>query len=134
MKHSRVALFLALLFVCSQAYALKTIVIFNNNSNQENIGPMRLVSVKPYDRQTLDVAPKEIVFTFSQPLKPDKSSIKVYDGVGGQIETGPLEADGHTMSVTLPELSYGKYSIKWRARCLCDSDTQLSNTSRFTVR
>lgn len=118
----------------SNAYALKTLVIINNNTNQENTGPLRLISSTPYDRQVVSKSPESISFTFSQPIKPDKSSIKVLDAYGHPVETGELEANGKSMSVALPELSYGKYSVKWRVRCLCDADTLLNDTVRFTIR
>jgi methionine-rich copper-binding protein CopC len=115
------------------AYAIN-LVIINNNSNSNDVGPLRLVSVSPYNRQVVDEAPEQIKFTFSQPLTPDKSSIRVFDGLGHAVETGALESDGKSMWVAVSGLSHGKYVVKWRARCLCDDNAMLVDTSRFTVR
>ena len=124
---------LAVLLAATPAYAIN-LVIINNNNNSNDVGPLRLISVSPYNRQVVDEPPQEIKFTFSQPLKPDKSSIRVFDGLGNVVETGALESDGKSMWVNVSGLSHGKYVVKWRARCLCDDNTMLVDTSRFTVR
>ena len=117
----------------TQAYALKTLFIVTND-NQQNAGPLKLVSSIPYDRQMLDKSPPSVSLTFSQPIKPDKSFIRVYDSLGTQLDTGSLESQGMSLSVVLPELTTGKYSLKWKARCRCDDDTEISETFHFTVK
>ncbi len=136
---TRTLLFLAFCCVlpCASAHALKTMIILDesNNRNNTNVnGPLQLVSSNPYDRQILDVAPTKITFTFSQPIKPDKSSLKLYNATGSEIDVGNLESQGLNMSVSVADLTYGRYTIKWRARCLCDDDTQLSDSFHFTIK
>ena len=118
----------------ADAAALKTVIVWGNISNQEASGPLALVSSSPYDRESLNAAPKSVSFTFSHPIRPDKSTIKVYDPTGNPVETGALEAQEKTLSVSLPELSPGKYSIKWKARCRCDEDTEIGEYFHFTVK
>ncbi len=130
----KTALLILLSFFCvAEAYALKPLVIINPLAN-EPTGPLRLVSSVPYDRQVLDEPPQVVVFSFSQPIRPDKTIIRVYDAQGSQIETSEIEAQGLTLSVTVNGLTTGKYSIKWRTRCLCDEADELSDTFHFTVR
>ena len=132
---SRLFLSAAIVFCIdlSQAYALKTLVIVTND-NQQNAGQLKLVSSTPYDRQVLDKSPPDFSLTFSQPIKPDKSSIRIYDSLGTLLDTGGIKAQGMSLSVGLPELTAGKYSIKWKTRCRCDDDTEISDTFHFTVR
>lgn len=129
----RHTLLLALFLLPMQAYALKTLIIINNNSTEPS-GPLRLVSSVPYDRQTLDAPPGVVSFTFSQGVKPDKSMIRVFDAMGSQVEMGELQVQGTMLSAALPPLTSGKYVIKWRARCLCAEDNEIGDSFHFMVR
>jgi methionine-rich copper-binding protein CopC len=115
------------------AYALRDLVIVNQSITAPSL-PLALVAATPFEGQVLDVVPEKLVLEFSQPIRPDKSVVKVLDMYGMAVETGAVEANGKMLSVVLGKLAPGKYSVKWRVRCRCDDDTEISDNYRFTVR
>jgi methionine-rich copper-binding protein CopC len=112
----------------SQAF---TLAIINNNPVIDQ--SERLVSSTPYEKQVLTTPPEAVSLTFSQPVRPDRSSIRVLDMYGSQVDSGELDTGGLTLSVAVPNLGPGKYTVKWRARCRCDDDNELSDSFHFTV-
>lgn len=123
-----------LLCAASPAYALRDLIIINSNNNPLVDLSTRLVSSAPYDNEVLDKAPTAVTLNFSQAVRPDKSAIRVYDAYGMQVNDSVVTANGTAISVALPALASGRYSIKWRARCMCDDDTELSDNFHFTVK
>lgn len=72
-----------------------------------------------------------VTLLFTQPVVPDASSIIVHDAAGRVVLTGDLVASKGDMvlSVTLPELSPGKYKVTWRVLWRdCDSNTRADYT------
>ncbi|MDE3059798.1 MAG: copper resistance protein CopC [Pseudomonadota bacterium] len=125
--------FAALACLPCNAHALKTLVIIENAAPAAPA--QRLVSTRPYDNETLDKPPPAVVITFSQPIRPDKSQIRVYDSYGAPVSTGALSGGGTRMSVSLPKLPPGRYGVKWRESCLCEDETaDLSDEFHFTIR
>lgn len=119
---------------CAPLNADALTLIYQENHTGIDNGPFRLISSSPYDRQALDLPPQRISVSFSQPLYPARSSIRVFDSFGHQVEAGELEAEGMELSVPVPELNPGRYRVKWRARCQCGGDSELSDSFYFTVR
>lgn len=95
--------------------------------------PFQLVSATPFDRQSVS-APSQYSLRFSQPVKPDKSSIKIMDSFGGRVNDDELQSDGFTLVSALPVLTAGRYTVKWQTRCQCEADMVLSDTYHFTVK
>lgn len=120
--------------MCGSAYAgaIDTLVIIN--PVMPAYTELQLLSASPYENEKLDAPPLFITLTFSQPLRPDKSFIRVTDMYGRQLGESEVGPEGKDMSVALPELGPGRYSVKWRARCRCEQDTEISDTYRFTVK
>jgi len=112
------------------AYA-HTFVIINNNAAP---AAERFVSSMPAANQALDQSPSAVTLTFSQPIRPGKSGIKVYDLYGTQINDDAVSINGAVMSASLPPLPPGRYAVKWKARCLCDDGNDLSDEFHFTIR
>jgi len=94
--------------------------------------PFQLVSANPYDRQTVN-APRHYVLRFSQPVRPDRSSIKIMDSFGVRVNGEALESDGLSLTTALPVLPPGRYTVKWQTRCQCDAEVVLSETYHFSV-
>lgn len=115
-------------------HAVALTVVIQNNHNDASGGPLRLLSSKPYDRQVLNTVPEEVSLMFAQPIRPAKSYIRLYNSFGHQLDIGELESEGLTLSAGLPALSPGKYKVKWKARCACEQDTEISDHFYFTVR
>lgn len=99
------------------------------------VAPFQLVAAMPYDRQTVSPAPTAYVLKFSQPVKPDRSSIKISDAFGMRVNTDELQSDGISLVSALPaNLPAGRYVVKWQARCQCEADVGLGETFHFTVK
>lgn len=98
------------------------------------LAPFQLVSASPYDRQTVQPGPAHYVLRFSQPVRPDKSYIKVMDMYGMRVDDARLESDGMTLTAALPALSPGRYTVKWMAQCQCPDTVVLNETFHFTVK
>ena len=92
----------------------------------------QVVSATPYDRQTVP-APSQYVLRFSQPVRPDRSSIKIMDSYGVRVNDDALESDGYSLTSALPALVAGRYTVKWQTRCQCEGEMVLSETYHFTV-
>jgi methionine-rich copper-binding protein CopC len=74
-----------------------------------------LDTVTPADGSTVEVAPTEIVMTFTQNLDASKSSIVLVTAAGAQVASGGEVAasEPRQMTVALPGLEPGAYEIRW---------------------
>jgi methionine-rich copper-binding protein CopC len=108
-------------------------LIISNSTQTANDLPLQLVSAKPYERQVVPGTFGQVSLTFSQPVRPDKSYIRVTDLYGTRLNPEQLDSDGYSISTTLPELKPGKYTVKWQARCRCTEDTTIGDKFSFTV-
>jgi methionine-rich copper-binding protein CopC len=77
----------------------------------------------PADGSTVEVAPTEIVMTFTQDLDPSQSSIVVVAG-GTQIATGGEidAAEPRRMTLALPPLEPGAFEVRWTSRSAEDGE------------
>lgn len=62
----------------------------------------------------LAAAPAAIDLTFSEPVTPFGSGIRVFGPGGGQIATGPARADGSKLRVEVGTAGRGTYLVEWR--------------------
>ncbi|MEO6973006.1 MAG: copper resistance CopC family protein [Rhodoferax sp.] len=63
-------------------------------------------------------SPAQVTITFDGPLEPAFSSLKVANAAGGQVNTAKSHVDPKqldVMSVTLPMLATGRYTVQWTA-------------------
>ena len=70
----------------------------------------------PASEEELDEAPKRIVIQFTEPLEPQFSGIKVLDANGQQVDGTDSNVDltdRTVMSVSLPALENGTYTVSW---------------------
>ena len=95
--------------------------------------PFQLVNAAPFDREQV-ASPATYVLRFSQPIRPDKSSIRVFDMFGSRVNDDAITTDGMSMTTALPTLAPGKYTVKWQARCRCAGEQELGETFHFTVK
>ena len=70
----------------------------------------------PADGATLDRAPSQVSITFTERPDPRLSIIHVYNAGGQQLERSGLtvSADRYTLTVALPSLPNGVYTVSWR--------------------
>ncbi|HEX3630322.1 MAG TPA: copper resistance protein CopC [Candidatus Dormibacteraeota bacterium] len=74
-----------------------------------------LRSSAPADGATLDRPPSEVSLTFTEPPDPRLSIIHVYNSGGQRLERGvrPVTGDRDTLTVAVPGLSNGVYTVSW---------------------
>jgi len=129
----RIAIWAMLFFLSafSAAYAGPQIVFYNIVQAPPTL---ELVSSNPQDHQTFDKSPAMAQLTFSQPIDPNRSDLKVFDPYNNPISTGLEQPRDSALKVMLPaKLLAGTYRIEWKAACACKGAQPLSGTSYFTV-
>lgn len=90
----------------------------------------------PAKGEILKSAPTDISITFSEALRIEESYIKVFDSSKRQVssEKPEISKDQVTVSEKLPPLAAGKYTVKWKAVCLCNDHHATSGSYNFTVK
>jgi methionine-rich copper-binding protein CopC len=105
------------------------------------IGPVaamahaELDTATPADKSTVAGSPAEVVMTFTEPVDPAKSSIKLVDAGGTVIVQGSTvdAADAKTMRLPIPAvLAPGTYTVRWTTASALDGDLD-HGTTTFTV-
>ena len=82
-----------------------------------------LSSSDPADGATLDRPPSEVLLTFSEPVDPKVSSIRVLDTNGRNVARGDarvLAADAKRFRVRLSSIGEGVYVVSWRVLSRAD--------------
>jgi methionine-rich copper-binding protein CopC len=98
------------------------------------LGHAELDTVVPADGSSVGSPPSEIVMTFTEPLDPAKSSIKLVDTNGKVVAEGSTvdASDPKTMRLALPDLPIGTYTARWTSSSALDGDLDHGTTS-FTT-
>lgn len=93
-----------------------------------------LVASEPMGNAFLRVPPGEISLTFSEPIAPGSSTVRLLDATGATLRVSPpsFPSDGHTMRATLPALGPGIYNVLWSNVSRVDGHS-LSGAYPFTV-
>lgn len=121
---------IALLLPVFPAYALNITIVQPATPSVA----FQLVSSTPYDREEVS-APSQYILRFSQPIKPDRSYVRVYDMYGTQVNSDRLTSpDGLSLITELPALTPGRYTVKWQTRCRCQGEQTLGENFRFVVK
>jgi methionine-rich copper-binding protein CopC len=58
-------------------------------------------------------APKEISLVFNEKVEPAFSSAKLTDAGGKEIAASKAQVDGDKLTLAVPELAPGAYSVQW---------------------
>jgi methionine-rich copper-binding protein CopC len=113
------------------AYGFELTIVNQNAAAAQ----FQLVAAIPFDRQEVSPAPTAYILRFSQPVRPDRSSIKVLNSFGMRVNGEELQQpDGMSIATALPALAPGKYVVKWQARCQCPADLDLGETFHLVVK
>ena len=94
-----------------------------------------LDTATPADGTTVDGPPPEITLTFTEPLDPGKSSIKLADSGGSIVADGSTvdASDAKTMRLAInSSLAPGTYTVRWISASALDGDLD-HGTTTFTV-
>ena len=76
-----------------------------------------LIRSEPPANSTLDVSPDRITIWFSEPMEAAFSEIQVLNATGARVDNQDSAVDANDltiMSVNLPELPDGTYTVAWR--------------------
>jgi methionine-rich copper-binding protein CopC len=99
------------------------------------IGHAELDTVTPADKSTVQSPPTEIVMTFTEPVDPKKSSIKLVDAGGTVIDQGSIVDSANPKLMRLPiagDLGPAAYTVRWTTASALDGDLD-HGTTTFTV-
>ena len=93
-----------------------------------------LRTAQPAPDATLGAAPPEIAIEFTEGVEPRFSSIELTGPSGSSVATGPAQIapeDSKRLSVSLPKLPPGAYTVRWHATAIDTHKTE--GTFHFTV-
>ncbi|KAF1032583.1 MAG: Protein YobA [Burkholderia lata] len=78
----------------------------------------KLESAAPATGSTVDTAPDTVRLTFNEDLEPAFSSVKVSDANGNAVTQEKAKVDAanpRVMTVAMPKLGPGAYTVQWAA-------------------
>ncbi|KVT04352.1 copper resistance protein CopC [Burkholderia sp. MSMB1078WGS] len=78
----------------------------------------KLESAAPAAGSTVDAAPDTVRLTFNEDLEPAFSSVKVSDASGNAVTQDKAKVDAsnpRVMTVAMPKLAAGAYTVQWAA-------------------
>jgi copper resistance protein C len=87
----------------------------------------------PPSNSNLPSAPPEVTITFTEGVEPGFSTIEVQDSHGVRVDKSDLHPIGRTgrqLSVSLPKLPAGKYTVIWQVTSIDTHKTE----GRFNFR
>ena len=82
----------------------------------------------------LPVSPKAVTITFTEGVEPDFSTIEVQNAQGARVDRSDLHMigdEGRQLSVSLPSLPPGSYTVIWHATSVDTHKTE--GRFNFTV-
>lgn len=98
------------------------------------LGHAELATVTPADKSSITAPPSEIVMTFTEPLKPANSSVKLVNANDKVVVEGSTvdAGDPKTMRLAVPvDLGVGTYTVRWTSASALDGDLD-HGTTTFT--
>ena len=91
-----------------------------------------LLHAAPGAGAVLTAPPKSVVLEFSEELEPSFSVITLTDDKNRNVATAPSSSRGREMTLPLPALMPGEYTVTWRA--LSVDTHRTGGRFRFTVK
>ncbi len=94
-----------------------------------------LLRAEPAPDSGLESSPPQITIWFTEPLEPAFSEIQLFDEAGERVDNGDSrvhEDDATAMSVSLPSLPDGAYTVSWRNLSSVDGHP-LAGTYRLVI-
>jgi methionine-rich copper-binding protein CopC len=98
------------------------------------LGHAELATARPADKATVTGSPPEIVFTFTEPVVPSKSSLKLVDTGGHIVADGSTvdPTDAKTIHLVVAPQPPGAYTVRWTTASALDGDIA-HGTTTFTI-
>jgi copper transport protein len=95
--------------VTGAALAVLGVVVFAGTAAAH----AELISVDPGDGEVVDVAPTEVVLTFSEPVSLTGGSVRVLDDDAEEVSTATTQADETITAELADGLPNGTYTVVW---------------------
>jgi copper transport protein len=114
---------------------LLTILLFCAGTGVPVSAHAMLLRSNPPANAILDTSPAQVELFFSEPVAPSLSSLKILDSNGKQADQGDMRVDltdPTRMTVSLPALEVGVYTVSWTAVSAADGH-QTEGTFSFAV-
>ncbi len=95
----------------------------------------RLESAEPAANASVDAAPSILRLTFNEDLEPSFSTIKVADANGavvGNTKAKVDPSDKKVLTLVMPKLSAGTYSVQWAV--MTGDSHKTKGTYKFSVK
>lgn len=90
-----------------------------------------LLGTDPAEGAVLEASPREVTFTFDEPVSVTGQSVRLFDAAGEELEASAA-AEGTTIVADVPdELGEGSYVVVWRA--VSDDGHPISGSLTFSV-
>jgi methionine-rich copper-binding protein CopC len=114
--------------------ALSAAIVLLTLAPASALGHAELATASPADKSTVTGSPPEIVFTFTEPVVPAKSSLKLVDSSSAIVADGSTvdPADAKKMHLVVPTQPPGKYTVRWTTASALDGDIA-HGTTTFTI-
>jgi copper resistance protein C len=98
------------------------------------LGHAELDTASPGDKSTVTGSPPELVFTFTEPVDPAKSSLKLVNSSGAIVAQGSTvdPADAKKMHLVVPPQPPGAYTVRWTTASALDGDLDHGETT-YTI-
>ena len=95
------------------------------------LGHAELATASPADKATVTGSPPEIVFAFTEPVVPAKSSLKLVDSAGRIVAEGSTvdPTDAKTMRLAVSPQPPGTYTVRWTTASALDGDLDHGTTT-----
>ncbi len=94
-----------------------------------------LVRTDPAEESVLDGPPTRVTIWYSEPIEATLGKIRVFDAEGEQVDNEDnalVQGESSVLSVTLPELENGTYSVSWGIISISDGHSVVGSF-RFAV-
>lgn len=94
-----------------------------------------LRTATPAAESTVQASPPEVAIAFTEGVEPRFSTIEVQDAAGRRVDRNDVHtaaADNKVLSVGLPQLAPGLYTVVWHATAVDTHKTE--GKFQFTVR
>jgi len=98
------------------------------------LGHAELDTASPADKSTVASSPPQLVFTFTEPLDPKASSLRLVDASGAVVAQGGTvdPTNAKKMTLVVPPQPPGRYTVRWTTKSALDGDIDRGTTT-FTI-
>ena len=116
-------------------FALALFVLLLVSGPTTLLAHAELATADPGDTGILSQPPTEVVLTFTEPLDPARSSIKVVGASGTVVAEGSTvdTSNPKTMRLAVPVLTVGKYTVRWTSSSALDGDLDHGTTTFMII-